>query len=233
MSRTEAGQVVGTVAYMSPEQAEGKPVDARSDVFAFGVVLYEMLCGRRPFGGETTLAALASTLQSVPDPPRSLRKEIPERAERIVLRCLEKKPEARYDSARELHRDLVALCAAKTAGANGVRAALIAVGLTLVVGAAAWGVRSYVHASRIAWVEREAVPEITRLINENRRLAALKLFRQAESYAPASPALFTLARRRCDPADCLSRRRRRARASTSPTTRTPLAARCGAGSASR
>jgi len=191
--RTTLGQVLGTVGYMSPEQAEGNPVDARSDVFAFGVVLYEMVCGSRPFGGDTPLAALAATLQSVPDPPRRLRKEIPEGAERIILRCLEKMPEARYDSALELHRDLVALSAAKTAGANGVRAALIAVGLTLVVGAAVWGARSYVHTSRRAWVERDAVPEITRLINENRRLAALALFRQAQSYAPASPALFALA----------------------------------------
>jgi len=156
---TKAGQVLGTVAYMSPEQAEGKPVDARSDVFAFGIVLYEMLCGRRPFTGETTLAALASTLQSVPDPPRSLRKEIPERLERIVLRCLEKKPEARYASARELHHDLVTLLAVKTTNASHVRAALIAVGLTLVAGAATWGIRAYVDTSRRGWVEREAVPD--------------------------------------------------------------------------
>lgn len=191
-ARTRAGQVVGTVAYMSPEQAQGKPVDARSDVFAFGVVLYEILCGRRPFQGETALSVLASTLQSAPDSPRSLRKEISEGVERIVLRCLQKRPEARYDSARELHDELAALRAEKVTGTSGRRTALIAVGLTIAAVAAAWGIRSYVDASRRGWVDREAIPEITRLINENRRLSALKLFRQAQSYAPAAPALFTL-----------------------------------------
>jgi predicted Ser/Thr protein kinase len=188
---TQAGHVVGTVAYMSPEQAEGRPVDARSDVFAFGVMLYEMLCGSRPFTGSTTIAALAATLHDTPLRPRSVRKEIARSLERIVMRCLEKRPDDRYGSARELHRELVRLLPA--GGASRARAALIGIAMTVLAGVAAVGVRLYVQASRTAWVERVAVPGIARLINENRRLAAANLYRQAASYAPASPALVTLA----------------------------------------
>ena len=189
---TQAGLVVGTAAYMSPEQAKGEPVDARSDVFALGVVLYEMLCGRRPFLGDTTLMTLSAILQTQPDPPRKLRAEIPEPIERIVLRCLEKQPELRYPSAADLHRELMAQTS-KATGFSVPRVAAIAAALVILIGAAAFGWRSYQRAAHVRWVEQTAVPEIARLIQEDRGLAALKLFRQAEEYAPASRSLFKLA----------------------------------------
>ena len=184
-ARTEAGQMIGTIAYMSPEQAEGKPIDVRSDVFAFGVVLYQMLSGRRPFQGESTLSTLASILQATPEPLRHHRERIPEGVEQIVRRCLEKKPEARYQSASEIQHALAAFDASsKTATFAVPRVALIAAALLALVAAGAYGWRSYQRASRVRWVEETAVPQIARLIQENRGLAALKLFRQAERTPP-------------------------------------------------
>ena len=173
-ARTEAGQLVGTVAYMSPEQAEAKHLDVRSDVFAFGVVLYEMLSGRRPFQGESTLATLASILQATPEPLRTHREGIPEGVEQIVRRCLEKKPEARYRSASEIHQALAAFHAPSSTATFAVpRAALIAAALLVLVAAGAYGWWADQRASRVRWVEETAVPEIARLIQEDRGLAAL------------------------------------------------------------
>jgi tRNA A-37 threonylcarbamoyl transferase component Bud32 len=193
-ARTEAGQMVGTVAYMSPEQAEAKPLDVRSDVFAFGVVLYEMLSGRRPFLGESTLGTLAAILQATPEPLRHRREEIPEGVERIVRRCLEKKPEARYRSASEIKQALAAFDRSSTTATFAVpRVALIAAALLVLVVAGAYSWRSYQLAARVRWVEDTAVPQISRLIQEDRGLAALKLFQEAEQSAPSSRALFRLA----------------------------------------
>lgn len=98
---TMEGAVVGTMAYMSPEQAEGKALDERSDVFSFGAVLYEMLAGRRAFGGESAALALRAVLQD--DPPRL---EAPAPLERIVRRCLAKRPVQRFQNIAEVRTAL-------------------------------------------------------------------------------------------------------------------------------
>jgi len=97
--QTRKGMIVGTIAYMSPEQASGKPLDARSDMFSFGVMLYEMLAGQRPFRAATNLELLQQVIQAKPAP---LSDDIPEPLRVLVTRALEKNPADRYPSMREL-----------------------------------------------------------------------------------------------------------------------------------
>ena len=103
---TSAGVVVGTPAYMAPEQADGQLVDARADVFAFGAVLYELLSGRRPFQGSSPMSVMAAVLRDRPAPLSQVCPGIPSRLEAIVMRCLEKEPAKRYPSAVELRQAL-------------------------------------------------------------------------------------------------------------------------------
>jgi serine/threonine protein kinase len=99
---TEVGAVVGTAPYMSPEQAEGRKLDARSDIFSFGSVLYEMVIGRRPFTGDSRLSILSKILNEDPTPPVQLGTSIPPELEKIILRCLRKDPARRYQTMADL-----------------------------------------------------------------------------------------------------------------------------------
>jgi Tol biopolymer transport system component len=103
---TEPGTVLGTVGYMSPEQLRGAPADQRSDIFALGAVLYEMLAGRRAFRGDSAIETMNAILKE--EPPELLRsgKSVPPALERIVTHCLEKRPEQRFQSARDIAFDL-------------------------------------------------------------------------------------------------------------------------------
>src|SRR5262249_49426010 len=143
---TEAGVVLGTIHYMSPEQARGKPADARSDIFSFGVVLYEMLSGNKAFARDSAAETMSAILKE--DPPElSTEPQIPPGLDRIVRHCLEKDPERRFRSAHDLAFDLESLsdvsrpsAPAKqlTAGRRRVFLAALVAALLAVVGLLLW-----------------------------------------------------------------------------------------------
>lgn len=103
---TAAGTILGTISYMSPEQARGKALDPQSDIFSFGIVLYEMATGRLPFQGDTPIDTMHAIVYEDAAPPVSLRAGLPFELQRIIWRCLQKKPEDRYPDARELASEL-------------------------------------------------------------------------------------------------------------------------------
>ena len=103
---TGDGRIVGTVTYMSPEQAEGKKIDHRSDIFSIGIVLYEMATGKRPFTGETPTAVLSSILRDTPADVTELSPSLPPLLARIIRRCLAKDPERRYQTAKDIRNEL-------------------------------------------------------------------------------------------------------------------------------
>ncbi|HEY6139179.1 MAG TPA: serine/threonine-protein kinase, partial [Thermoanaerobaculia bacterium] len=113
---TEPGMVIGTVGYMSPEQVRGDAIDTRSDIFAFGVILYEMLSGIRPFKRDSSIETLRAILKEEPPELTEKLPNVPPQLERLVRRCLEKERDLRFQSARDLAFNLETLSAVSTSG---------------------------------------------------------------------------------------------------------------------
>ena len=183
---TQPGLVMGTPTYMSPEQAEGRPVDARSDVFSLGAVLYEMLAGRRPFGGSSDAAIITAILRDEPQPIRRVRADVPASIEPILQRALAKDPGARYSGAAAFRVDLAAAQAALTRPVDAIwrrPAVQIPIGL-LLVAAATLGAWQTVQTRRARLVRQQAIPEIERLESNEQFIEAVRRARDAERYAP-------------------------------------------------
>jgi serine/threonine protein kinase/Tol biopolymer transport system component len=148
---SHAGVIAGTAAYMSPEQATAAPVDSRSDVFSFGTLLYEMVTGRRPFSGGSVTETLAQVIATPPRPPRELAPDVPRELEKLILRCLRKEPERRFqhmlDVKLELEQikeesDSAALAAPHVPRHGRVRWVAAALAATAIAASAVWFVRS-------------------------------------------------------------------------------------------
>jgi eukaryotic-like serine/threonine-protein kinase len=187
---TRTGVVVGTPAYMSPEQAQGVTVDARSDVFSLGATLFEMLAGRRPFEGDSTAAVLSSLLRD--DPPRidALRPEVPKDLADVVATCLARDRELRYRSGAALQEALVA-CQARLAGTSprvSARRWWLAVGAAVCL--ALLGLVLGQKALRL-WRERQAhretLPEIQRLVQADDTYHAFVLARRVAPLLAGDP----------------------------------------------
>jgi dienelactone hydrolase/predicted Ser/Thr protein kinase len=189
---TAQGTILGTLQYMAPEQIEGGEVDARTDIFALGAVVYEMATGNKAFEGKSKASVMAKILETAPPAPRQFRPEIPAELERIVLRCMAKKPEERYGSAIELAGDLEQLRKPVATGITLRRPLAAALALVLLGVLGALGARLYVRSSRARWAETQAIPQAAELMERSQPLAALKLVQQAERYAPSSPELIRL-----------------------------------------
>jgi dienelactone hydrolase/predicted Ser/Thr protein kinase len=210
-SLPESHGPVGTPLYMSPEQAEGKPVDSRTDLWSLGVVLYESLSGRAPFQGDSALAILRSVTQESPKPLRQVRADTPEDADRIVSRALEKNLASRYQSASDMHRDLSLALTRLTAPVPSLPSgrlqvsrahiAAVAIVIAFLVAGGAW---FYHRSERRHWAREEAIPAIAGLKARDKSLAAFLLLREAEQLLPADPQLVHLERQDTQVADITS-----------------------------
>jgi len=200
-AHTREGTTLGTVAYMSPEQAQGRAVDHRTDIWSLGVVLYEMLSGHLPFTGERDTAVLYSVVHAEPKSLKEAAPGVPSELCEIVKRALRKDLQARYSSAAEMVGDLKRYREARRVAEFRVLRRLrqpklaipLAACLVALCAAGGWW---YQRQGKIRWARQTALPEIERLIGENdvwRNLTgAYSLAVRAEAYIPRDPKLAAL-----------------------------------------
>jgi serine/threonine protein kinase/dienelactone hydrolase len=193
---TEAGMVMGTAPYMSPEQLRGEPIDHRTDIFSFGCVLFEMISGGTPaFTGNTRADLISAILTRDPFERKSAVLSNSE-SEGIIKRCLRKKPEDRYSSASELHSALQYLIQERSQPVTLLKlskqirkpyiAIPLAVFLLLILAAA---IRTQQQNTKVRWARETAIPEIKNMIDAENFHQAFKLALQVEAVIPDDPEL--------------------------------------------
>jgi cephalosporin-C deacetylase-like acetyl esterase/predicted Ser/Thr protein kinase len=196
---TGGAQVVGTLPYMSPEQLHGQEVDARGDIFAFGAVVYEMLTGKRAFQRKSNSETLVAVDREEPSPLHEFVKDVPDGLDRIIHRCLRKRPEERYSGIAEIELELkncYELTSEPSSGVNlrllfrqsrqprfAIPALIVLLGLTNLGG---WWIH---HNSKVKWAREQALPQIGKLIEQEKLGEAYALAMQAELYIPQDPIL--------------------------------------------
>ncbi len=182
------GSTVGTLAYMSPEQLRGEAVDARSDLFSFGVVLYEMVTGERAFTGSSPMAVADAALHAQPRDFGD--RVVPTKLKAIIRKLLEKDPANRYGSAAEVIRELKALeiSLAPSGPARISNNAWVAIGAAIIL-AGVVAVWFWHRSSRERWALQTAMPEISQLIDAGEYVKAAALTREARAALPKDPTL--------------------------------------------
>jgi hypothetical protein len=187
---TRPGSVMGTVAYLSPEQARGEEVDARTDIYSFGVLLYEMATGRPAFQGKTSQELIGSILHETPVNPSALNPKVHGGLERLILKALEKDREARYQSAGELLVDLQAIVSGGRE--RRVRVVVATAAMLLLAGTIATWLS--LRISHVRWARNDVLPRARLLAESGGVDAALGLLRQAEQYLGHDPEIEKLRR---------------------------------------
>jgi len=195
VTATMDGSTKGTPLYMSPEQASGKPVDFRTDLWSLGAVLYEMLAGAPPFTGESQLQVLRSIAHDEQPRVREVRPDLPAEIDAIVSRALQKDPSNRYQSAADMENDLAAVLNAleRPPERAHLRTVYAIPAAALILLAAAASVWFYQRSEKRHWAREQAIPEIGRLASQNKSLAAFRLLQQAQKYLPGDPQLAQIA----------------------------------------